>query len=404
MVKARRLISDMSPKLPLMSAALSLLALLSSAGAATYTLAVVGPMSGVRASYGTELQRTVEMAVKDRSAELRAAGIDLKVVAFDDQASAQTGRQVAPSILADSNVIGVVGALNSSVSTVLGTLFAPAQLAMVSPSSTNDGLTQQRWGHFNRVVAPDQAQSVAAAAYIADTLKAKRVYLVSDNTAYGNGLSKSVMANLKARQVAIAAYAGASTPTQIAAVVRQIKSSGVGVVFFGGTEEVGAPLVRAMRAAGVKAVFMAGDGLDGAQFLRQADKAAIGVTYTTVFGPVESFSNSLNFATNFRKAYNLAPTSAAPYMYDSALAMIEAVKTSASAGTTTRTKVAQALRRVNLPACFAGQTSDCLSITGAVAFSATGERSRSKVLIMKVDNSFQIGVAKIQTINADQLK
>ncbi|WP_344984036.1 branched-chain amino acid ABC transporter substrate-binding protein [Deinococcus rubellus] len=386
----------------LLPAALTLLVALSAAQAASYKIATVSPLSGSLTAIGSEVKRGAQLAFQDRAAELKAAGLDVSLVSFDDQASATRGGQIAQTILADKSILGVVGALNSSVTNVLGESFAASDLALISPSSTNDALTGHKWSNFSRVVAPDQAQSVAAAAYLADTLSAKSVFVVSDNTAYGNGLSKSLIGNLKARKVGVVAYVGASSPAQIAGVIKQIKISNPQVVYFGGTDDTGGQLMQGLRDAGVKAVIMGGDALDSPSFLQRAGKAAVGVIYTTVFGPVNTFSNSVDFSAAYRAAYKSEPSGVAIYAYDATNALISALKASGSAPS--RAQISAAVRKVNLPACFSNDKKDCVTITGALAFSPNGERQRSRLLIMKYDEMYQPKMAKIQTVNAEDLK
>ena len=329
----------------------------------------------------------------------------MTLTSFDDQASATRGGQIAQKILADSSILGVVGALNSSVSNVLGEHFASEKLAFISPTSTNDALTGHTWSNFSRVLSPDRAQSVAAASYISGTLQIKSVYVVSDNTAYGNGLTRSLLGNLKTTGVAVAGYVGASTPAEIAQVIRKIKSSNAPLIYFGGTDDTGSQLVKGLRAAGVTAPFMGGDGLDSPSFTQRAGKAAIGVMYTTSFGPVNTFSNYLAFTEAYRAAYKAEPSGFAAYSYDAATVLLSALKASVAGGKApSRAGLSAAVRKVNLPACFSADKKDCVTITGALSFSPSGERTRSRLLLMTYDAQFQAKMLKIQTVNAADLK
>ncbi|QBY09298.1 branched-chain amino acid ABC transporter substrate-binding protein [Deinococcus metallilatus] len=386
--------------------ALSALLLAGVANAATIKIATVSPLSGSLTPMGSEVKRGAELAVQEQAGAFKALGYDLVLAPYDDQASATLAPQIAKSVLADKSVLGVVGALNSSVSNVVAQAFAPARLTMISPASTNDQLTQNAWTHFNRVVAPDAAQGVAAAGYIADELKAASVFVISDNTAYGNGLTRALLDNLKKHKVPVAAYAGASTAAQIAEVVKRVKASGADMVYFGGTDDTGSQLVKALRAAGVTATFMGGDGLDSPSFLQRAGIAGAGVVYSTVFGPVSAFSNALDFNDRYQAAYKTKPSGVALYAYDATNALLAAIKAAATGNRAlpTRAQVSAAVRKVNLPACFTADKSRCATITGAVAFSDTGERLNSRVLIMRFDDVLQPQVAKVQTVSAESLK
>ncbi|TSA84526.1 branched-chain amino acid ABC transporter substrate-binding protein [Deinococcus detaillensis] len=386
-------------------AALSLLVALSAAQAVSVSIATVSPLTGDQSPTGIDLRRGVELAVNARIAELKTAGIDLTLIPFDDQASATRGEQIAKTILATKSILGVVGANNSSVTNVLGEAFAAEKLAFISPNSTNDALSTHNWSNFNRVVSPNAAQVVAAANYIAETLRSTSVYVVSDNTAYGNGLTRGLIEGLKAAKIPVAGYVGVSTPAQIASVIKKIKASGTPLVYFGGTDDVGGQFVRDLRAAGVTAQFMGGDGLDSPSFIQRAGRGTVGVLYTSVNGPVNTFSNYLDFTGKFRAAYKTEPSGVAVYAYDAANVMISALKSSITGATLpSRAVVSAAVRKIDLPACFASDKADCLTITGALAFTSSGERVRSRLLIMKYDEMYQAKMIKIQTVNAADLK
>jgi len=378
--------------------------LLGTAGASTLKIAVVTPLSGGLAPFGLELQRGTELAVREQADAFKALGQDLELVTFDDKSTPAVGTQVAKGIVADPMIVGVVGAVNSSVSNVVAPVFSAAGLAMITPASTNDLLTAHSWANFNRIVAPDKAQAVAAAHYVNEELHASSVYVISDNTAYGNGLTKVMMANLKGLNVKVAGYIGASTPGQIADAVKLVKASSAPVVYFGGSDDTGPLMVKALRAAGVKSTFVGSDGLDSPSFVKRTGIDAAGVVYSTVYGPVSSFSNARTFTATYKTAYNAVPSGVTLYAYDAANMLLAAMKTALVKGPLTRALVSALVRNTTLPACAMMTDTACKTITGAVAFSPTGERDRSRVLIMKLDNLLQPQVAKIQIVSASSLK
>ncbi|MFC4426094.1 branched-chain amino acid ABC transporter substrate-binding protein [Deinococcus navajonensis] len=374
--------------------------------AGTVRIAAVGPMTGDLSGFGAEIKRGTELAVREQAAAFRGLGHDLVLVSYDDHASATAAAPLARTIAADKSILGVIGAYNSSVSNVLAQTFWPSRLSLISPGSTNDLLTGHGWTHFNRVVAPDGAQGVAAAQYIANELKSKSVFVVSDNTAYGNGLSQILINNLKQRKVTVPMYVGASTDAQIAAVTAQVRAANPDVVYFGGTYDVGAKLLKALRRSGVKATFMGGDGLDSSEFLKLAGIDGAGVIYTTVLGPVSAFSNAALFTQKYQAAFKSKPDGLSVYAYDAANVMLEAIKNTLSKGgpLPSRAQVSAAVRKTSLPACFSADQTRCVSVTGAVGFAANGERQRSRLLIMKFSDMLAPEVAKVQIITAESLK
>jgi len=369
-----------------------------------YTIATVSPLSGSQAPLGTELKRGTELAFQMYGEELKRLGIDVSLKFFDDQASADKGMLVAKDILADKSIIGVVGAINSSVSNVLGLAFAGEKLAFISSSSTNDKLTKHGWTNFTRTVAPDQAQALATAQFMQGQVNGKGVYVVSDNTAYGNGLSKQVLASLAAYKVPVIKYIGIRPDA--APLASQIKASGAAFVYFAGSDDKAAPLVKALRAIKSDVKFMGGDGFDTPSFLTRMNGAGSGVMFTTVYGPPNSFSNASDYVQAYRKAYgNQQPNGVSLFSYDAAVVLIEALKkTDAAHKSVSRAAFSAAVRNVSLPACFSADKTDCKTITGALAFSPTGERVNSRVLVMAYNSTYIPEIVKIVTVQASSLK
>lgn len=376
------------------------------AQAATLKVATVSPLSGSLAPIGTEVRRGAELAVEAKVRAFKAQGYDLVLAPFDDQASATRAGGVAREILADGSVVGVVGALNSSVSNVLAGAFESARLATVSPASTNDALTSHNWSAFSRVVAPDRAQAVAAATYLQEEAGARSVFVISDNTAYGNGLATALQANLKRRSIAVSGYAGASDAAGIAAAVKRVSEANPDVVYYGGTDDIGAALVRALRAAGVKATFMGGDGLDSPSFAQRAGASATGVVYSTGFGPVSAYSGSEVFARQYQARYKAAPSGVAMLAYDAMNTLLSAVNSTLKSGGAlpTRAQVSGAVRKVNFSACVNRSALLCDSVSGPVAFDASGERMRSRVLVMRLGADAKASIVTIKTVSAESLR
>ena len=374
------------------------------ASAAPLKIASVSPLSGGLIGSGTELKRGVELSVESHLQEFKALGYELSLVSFDDQASPIAAKPLAQRIASDASILGVVGAYNSSVSNVLGAAFAPSKLAIVT-ISTNDKLTTNSWPNFNRVVAPDGAQSVAAASALIERQPGS-IYVISDNTTYGNGLTRSLVQRLSGSSVKVAWYGGVSTESEIARVVQRVKASGVGTVYFGGTDDVGGRLVNAFSAAKLKVNLMGSDGIDSPNFIRQVSGRAANISYTTVFGPLSLFSNSGDFSARYQARYKVAASGVAAYAYDAAEALLGGLKAAviSAKGVPSRVQISSAVRNVSLPACFDIDKSACKTISGAISFSATGERQKSTVLVMKYDDMLQTKMTKIASVNASDLK
>src|SRR6476469_19307 len=156
------------------------------------TIAHAGPLTGGIAHLGKDDENGVALAVA-KANESKMVTIDGKPVTFkmvseDDQADPKVGTTVAQKLV-DAKVAAVVGHLNSGVSIPSSEIYSKAGIPMISGSATNPQLTERGLKTVFRTVGRDDQQGPAIASYIAHELKAKKVAIADDKTAYGEGLA-----------------------------------------------------------------------------------------------------------------------------------------------------------------------------------------------------------------------
>src|SRR5574337_526556 len=160
--------------------------------AQTVTIASVAPMSGPQAHYGTDNANGVLMAVDDLNKEnLTIGGKKIHFVADveDDAADPKQGTAVAQKIC-DSKDAGVVGHLNSGTSIPASKIYNGCGIPMITGSSTNPDLMKPGYKNVFRIIANDNALGAGLALYAADALHLKKVAVVDDRTAYGQGVAE----------------------------------------------------------------------------------------------------------------------------------------------------------------------------------------------------------------------
>lgn len=384
----------MSKKLGLLVALCSF-----SAYAAPLKIALVAPLTGDQSAYGIVMRQGAQIALSSQSAAFKNLGYELVLQPFDDQANASVATKFVADIAADSSILGVIGAYNSSVSNVLGQQLSSGSMPVISPGSTNDKLTQNGWQTFQRVVAPDGSQGGAAASFIVGNLKAGKVAVISDNTTYGNGLTKITEASLKKAGVTVSYSSGASTSEQIDGVVKAIKGANVDAVYFGGNYDVGAELLNKLRAAKVNAKFVGADGLDTRDFIKRAGKNAVGVYHSTVFGVDNNLDSVKYFNKVYAAQYKSQPDRLAAFSYDATNLLLSSIRKllEERKSLPSRKQIADAVRQTNLPAC--NNSVACANITGPISFTDTGERDLAKIYIMRIDDQSVPEVVQVKTVN-----
>jgi branched-chain amino acid transport system substrate-binding protein len=342
----------------------------------TVTIAHAGPLTGSIAHLGKDDENGVHLAIDQANAKHITIGgkpVTFAMDSEDDQADPKTGTTVAQKLV-DAKVAAVIGHLNSGVSIPASEIYAKAGIPMISGSATNPTLTERGLKTVFRTVGRDDQQGPAIASYIAHELKAKKVAIVDDKTAYGEGLANEVEKTLKADKVSIVGRERTTDKeTDFKAILTKIKAKRPDVVFHGGMDATGGPMVKQARELGIKAVFAFGDGACTDEMGKLAGKAAEGMVCSQAGLPREAASK--DFVDAFTKQYGEIKQYA-PYFYDATNAVIEAMKKADSVD----------------PAKFAPEMFN-VSFTGAtgkVEFDAKGDRKDAEMTIFRMGKDGKI--------------
>jgi branched-chain amino acid transport system substrate-binding protein len=347
----------------------------------TVTIAHAGPLTGSIAHLGKDDENGVALAIEQANAKHLVIGgkpVTFKMVSEDDQADPKTGTTVAQKLV-DAKVAAVVGHLNSGVTIPASEIYNKAGIPVISGSATNPTLTERGLKTVFRTVGRDDQQGPAIAAYIAGELKAKKVALVDDKTAYGEGLANEVEKALKAAKVTIVGRERTTDKeTDFKAVLTKIKSKKPDVVFHGGMDATGGPMLKQARELGIKAVFAFGDGACTDEMSKLAGTAAEGMACSQAGLPAVAASKEFRDAFNAKfgeiKQY-------APYFYDGTMAIIEAMK---KANSVDPAKFTPEMFNIS----FQGAT-------GKVEFDAKGDRKDAEMTIFRMGKDGKIAPVAI---------
>ena len=131
----------------------------------TIKLAVQAPLSGEQAALGEHVKLGAQLAVEEASKAFKALGYDLVFVPYDDQAKPEVGVANARNIVADPNVLALVGHFNSGVALPASEVYKDAMLAMISPANTATEITDRGYPNVNRVCGRDDVQGPVGARF-----------------------------------------------------------------------------------------------------------------------------------------------------------------------------------------------------------------------------------------------
>jgi branched-chain amino acid transport system substrate-binding protein len=293
----------------------------------------VGPISGAIAHLGKDNENGARMAIDDLNAKGVTIGgkkVKFQLLAEDDAADPKQGTAAAQKLV-DAKVNGVIGHLNSGTTIPASKIYSDAGTPQISPSATNPKYTQQGFKTTFRVVANDGQLGGTLGKYAVETLKAKKIAVIDDRTAYGQGVAEEFVKGAKkagGAQIVSQQYTN-DKATDFNAILTAIKAKNPDVIFFGGMDAVGGPMMRQMKQLGIKAKFMGGDGICTEGLAKLAGDA-IGddqVVCAEAGGVIDAQKKGMaDFREAFKKKFGIEVQLYAPYVYDATMVMVEAMK------------------------------------------------------------------------------
>ncbi|MGQ9365142.1 branched-chain amino acid ABC transporter substrate-binding protein [Azospirillum sp. ST 5-10] len=321
-------------------AAAALTAFGASVAKADIGVATAGPITGQYATFGEQMQKGIEMAVKDINAAGGLLGEKLKLHVGDDACDPKQAVAVANQ-LAQDGVKFVAGHFCSSSSIPASQVYNEEGVLQMSPASTNPTLTEQGFDNVFRVCGRDDQQGKVAGAYLAETYKGKSIAILHDKTAYGKGLADETKKALNAAGVNEKLFEAYNPGEKdYSAVVSKLKQENVDVVYVGGYHTEAGLMARQMAEQGMSTKIVSGDALVTNEYWAITGNAGEGTMMT--FGPDPRQKAEAKAVVEKFRAAGYEPEGYTLYTYAAMQAYAEAVK---KANSTDMDKVIEQLRK-----------------------------------------------------------
>jgi branched-chain amino acid transport system substrate-binding protein len=355
------------------------------------------PLSGGEVANGVPTKNGVLLAIK----EWNAMGHSYTVAdntqddALNGAHDPQTGANNMATLVADSEVVGVVGPFNSSVARAEIPVSNEAGLAQCSPANTGTDLTKegseayrfngQDERNYFRVATPDDIQGPAGAQYAYNDLHKTKALVIDDTEAFGVGVANSFSDEFTKLGGTIAKREGNDFKVnQSFTAILTANAGNFDVVYFGGTQVTGGgQLRRDMGAAGILDTPLVGpDGIadlapqggEGA-FLTLAGAENGKNVFGTVAG-IHDIPDPDAFKTKYTAEYGTDPGAYSALAYACAQVLLQAL----DANIATAADLA-ALREAVRAAVFAGQEWD--TVLGTLHFDQNGDSSQKFISFYK---------------------
>ncbi|MBO1012661.1 branched-chain amino acid ABC transporter substrate-binding protein [Achromobacter sp. SD115] len=268
------------------------MAFASGAQAQTIKIGVVGPTTGAVTQYGDMVREGVDTAVERINAAGGINGKKLETVVIDDGCEPKQG-PVAANRVVNSKIGFVVGHVCSGATIAAADIYNNEGVVMVTPSATSPALTDgKNYEFIFRTIGRDDQQGPAAAKFILDKIKPKKVAVLHDKQSYGQGIATAVKNDLEKGGVAVAVFEGINAgDSDYSAVITKLKSQGVDFVYYGGYHPEMGLLLRQAAEQGVKAKWMGPEGTGNPDINAIAGDAVEGMLLTL---PADFTQNAAN--------------------------------------------------------------------------------------------------------------
>nr|WP_315488843.1 branched-chain amino acid ABC transporter substrate-binding protein [uncultured Rhodoferax sp.] len=312
----------------------------------TIKIGVAQPLSGNLAALGQDLLNGVNLAVAELNKEgFRVKGklVKLEVVAMDDRANADTGKEVARQLV-DSGVVAVIGHLNSGVSIAAAPIYAEKNIAQMA-ISTNPKFTQLGLPTTFRLVANDTLQAKAIGSFSGSKFQATKYAVVDDSTPYGKDLAAGAIKELVAAKKDITLKQSFDDKTrEFDDLAGKLKEAGVEVIVTTLSDFQNLALLESLKKIGyTKVNMLGGDTIKTTDMLKGAG-IVNGLYATSPILEAREFPTGKVFLDKYLAAYKVAPAYAGHYTYDAMHVLAAAIRRTESAKPA---DIVQALRKID---------------------------------------------------------
>ena len=332
----------------------------------------VSPLTGPQAHLGKDNENGARLALE----EINAAGLTLggkkvllELKSEDDAADPKTATTVAQKLV-DEGVVGVIGHLNSGATIPASKIYSDNAIPQISPSATAVAYTASGFKTAYRVMTNDAQQGSVLGNYAVTKLGAKKIAIIDDRTAYGQGLADEVEKAARAAGGEVVAREYTSDrSTDFMAILTSIKGKAPDLVFFGGMDPQAAPMIKQMKQLGLQAKFLGGDGAQTPKLIELAGADAEGALASNPGLPLDAMPGGSAFKAKFEAKYGKIQNYS-PYAYDAMHVLIDAMKRADSSD--------PAKYLAELP------KTDYQGATGRIRFDAKGDITGGAVTLYQV--------------------
>jgi ABC-type branched-subunit amino acid transport system substrate-binding protein len=299
--------------------------------AAAYKLGVVLPLSGEFGKIGQNLLHAVELSVKNIAKDKT---IDFKLVVKDDKNDPLEAEKVARELVADPELIGVIGHYYSTTALGAAKVYNDAKIPVLCVYASDQSVGKSSPYLFSMNIS-NQKQGEMIAVHLKQVFKKKNILLINNNNHFGLSLRDSFQAKASRLGINIVKHleydhAKKLSDDFIASALpdKSVNQKFDAVVVFSHSSS-GVKLVKQLREHGIQAMIMGPNTFNSQGFLDEnliSDEQTKNVFVTAPFLWEMGNERALAFRRDFEKKYKEEPNITAPACSDAVLMFVSAIE------------------------------------------------------------------------------
>ena len=357
-------------------------------GGKTIKIALQAPITGDYAYEGQMAKQSVEVAAELINKSGGVLGKQIEIVVVDDGSNPKDSALAAQKAVSQK-VAAVIGSYGSSVTEPAADIYEKNKLVSVGYGCTAVRLTMDKdRQYFFRTCGRDDAQGLFFGKYAVETMEAKRIAIMHDNSTFAKGVADEARKALEpyiAEGKTEIVYFDAITPKEkdFSSAITKMRETNPDVWYFTGYYPEAGLLIRQARDAGLTCPFIGANaainddfvkiaGLDVAQGALMTQEPLV----TDVMTPIAD-----QFKQLYSEKFKELPSSPWPvYAADALYGIVGAI---AKAGKIDSGEIAKALRE---------NSAGVDGVTGPVLFTDRGDRKDVPYKMYVVDSEGKLKV------------
>jgi len=344
-------------------------------------IAVIGPMTGGAAVYGTAVANGAKIAVDEINAK---GGMQIILDVQDDEHDPEKGINAYNAAM-DNGAQMILGTVTTAPCLAVAAQAYEERVFMLTPSASATAVTEDKDNAF-QVCFTDPGQGVAAADMIVAKKMGAKIGIIYNNAdVYSTGIYQAFAARaaeLNLEVVATTTFASDDN-ADFSVQIATCKDAGADLVFLPIYYTPASLILAQAKAVDYAPVFFGGDGMDGILALEGFDKTlAEGLMLLTPFAASSQDEMTQNFVKAYVAAYGEEPNQFAADAYDGVYALYTAAQNAGINGDTSYEEVCELMIEQFPNLKISG-------LTGELAWAATGEVIKTPAVYVVKNGAYE---------------